>query len=160
MAEDFDWCNDTASADLVAAVELAVEGKARDYAWAFHEVVTDDEYNLQMIRFEGDENGNPLVGPPDDGGFPTLLQGIRRPVLLVHTATNDCLSWLNAVESEVDSLPFILFSQGYDVFLGCLRGTRFSRTAVGLDLNTSEGQELYFDYNTHTVGIMDIPAFT
>ena len=93
-----------------------------------------------MIRFRGDENGNPLLGPPDDFGIPTILQGRLRPVLLVHTATEDCLSWLNAVETGTDSIPFILFTQGYDVYLGCRRGTQFSRTATGVDLNTQEGQ--------------------
>ena len=55
-------------------VEVAMEGKANDYAWAFHEVVTEDGYNLKMIRFTGDENGNFLLGPVDpDTGFPRVL---------------------------------------------------------------------------------------
>ena len=77
----------------------------------------------------------------------------------MHTATKDCLSWLDAVETGTDSLPFTFFTQGYDVFLGCRRGTQFSRSATGIDLATAEGQQLYFDYNTQTVGENDIPAF-
>ena len=53
------------------AVELAFEGKAQDYAWAFHEVVTSDEYNLRMIRFEGDSNGQLLIEDElDEFGIP------------------------------------------------------------------------------------------
>ena len=48
---------------------------------------------------------------------------------------------------------------GYDVFMGCRRGTQFSRSAEGLDLTTAEGRQLYFDYNTKTVGENDIAAF-
>ena len=60
MGMDFDWCNDAASADIVAAVETAMEATAQDYAWSFNQVVTADEYDLQMIRFRGDEAGNLL----------------------------------------------------------------------------------------------------
>ena len=60
----------------MAAVETAVEGTAKDYAWAFHQVTTADEYDLLMIRFEGDENGTLLPGPTDPNtGFPTIRQG-------------------------------------------------------------------------------------
>ena len=48
---------------------------------------------------------------------------------------------------------------GYDVYMGCRRGTKFSRSADGLDLTTAEGRQLYFDYNTKTVGENDIAAF-
>ena len=40
-------------------------GGARDYAWAFHQVKTADEYDLMMIRFEGDETGAELLNPVD-----------------------------------------------------------------------------------------------
>ena len=63
------------------------------------------------------------------------------------------------METGTNSLPFVLFTLGYDVFLGCNRGTQFSRTALGLDLSTAEGQQLYFDYNTKSIGENDIPAF-
>ena len=76
----------------------------------------------------------------------------------MHTATYDCLNWLTDVETGKQSIPYQLFFSGYDVFLGCRRGTTFSREAEGLDLSTPEGQKLYFDYNTQTVGERDITA--
>lgn len=130
-----------------------MEEHAGDFAWTFEDVLTDDDYNLRMIRFVGNETGGPLF---DDDG--KLLQGRLRPLLIVHTATNDCLSWLTATEAGTDSIPKILFSMGYDVFLGCRRGTEFSRSAVGVDLETKEGEKLYFDFNTQSVGDNDIPA--
>lgn len=44
------------------------------------------------------------------------------------------------------------------MYLGCRRGTEFSRTADGIDLSTKEGEQQYFDYNTETVGREDIRA--
>lgn len=153
-------------------------------------MTTADAYDLQMIRFTGDANGDRLLvrdenGDPvrtdvnDDpvtsdgaGGFldmngiailegdtfTTELQNVRHAVLMTHTATKNCVDWLTASAPGVDSIPKLLFDKGYDVFLGCRRGTEYSRTLSGLDLDTPEGLELYFDYNTQTVGEKDVPA--
>ena len=135
-----------------------MENHARSYAWSLEDVVTADGYNLSMLHFRGDENGDRLEGTNKHFEYDNELQGLLRPVLITHTATLDCLDWLTSSEVGTDSIPMKLFLQGYDVFLGCRRGTEFSRSADGLDLNTPEGLELYFDYDTQTVGEQDVPA--
>lgn len=119
-----------------------------------------------------DANGKPVTSDGNGGfvdmnndaiaenlTFKTELQNKRHAVLMTHTATKNCVDWLTASAVGVDSIPKLLFDKGYDVFLGCRRGTEYSRTLAGLDLTTPEGLELYFKYNTQTVGEGDVPAF-
>ena len=104
-----------------------------------------------------DANGKPVTSDGNGGfvdmnndaiaenlTFKTELQNKRHAVLMTHTATKNCVDWLTASAVGVDSIPKLLFDKGYDVFLGCRRGTEYSRTLAGLDLTTPEGAELYF----------------
>ena len=86
-------------------------------------------------------DGTPIL---EADTFTTPLQNARHAVLMTHTATKNCVDWLTASAVGVDSIPKLLFDKGYDVFLGCRRGTEYSRTLAGLDLTTPEGAELYF----------------
>ena len=171
-------------------IAAAMSDYAGNYWWTLEPVTTADGYDLQMIRFMGDSNGDRLLvrdsnGDPvrtDVNGDPvtsdgngnyldkddavimvadtltTELQNRRHAVLMTHSSTKDCVNWLDASAPDTDSIPKLLFDKGYDVFLGCRRGTEYSRTKTGLDLATDEGLEMYFDYNTQTVGEGDVPA--
>ena len=80
--------------------------------------------------------------------------------MLVHSATKDCMSWFNdTVDAATDSIPKMLFDEGYDVYLACKRGTAYSRAHQTFDLTTADGLASYFNYNTQSVGTEDIEAF-
>ena len=82
------------------------------------------------------------------------------PIMFVHSATKDCMSWLtDTVDEDTDSIPKMLFDQGHDVYLACRRGTAYSRAHETFDLATADGLASYFDYNTESVGTEDIEAF-
>ena len=40
-----------------------------------------------------------------------------------------------------------LFKAGFDVYLGCSRGTTYSRTKDGLDLTNADDYAAYFDFD-------------
>ena len=47
--------------------------------------------------------------------------------MLLNTATKDCRSWFTDTEDETtDSIPKQLFDMGYDVWIGCKRGSIYS----------------------------------
>lgn len=90
-----------------------------------------------MIRFIGDGEGNAI---PD--------QNTRRPVLFLHSNKDSCLDWITGF-----TIPEDLFLEGYDVYVGCRRGTFLSDAN---DNNLSE--EDYWDFVTEDVGNEDVTA--
>ena len=123
---------------------------AESVSYDFLEADTMDGYRVGMIRFTGDSMGMPV---PD--------QGSKGPILLLHSATQDCLTWFFATaDPSIDSLPLQLFKDGYDVFLGCRRGTSFSRTTPDdSEISGAVEEKAYFDFDIQDVGENDTPAF-
>ena len=132
---------------------MAVATYADDYGWTMLETTTG--YLNKMFKFTADSDGNPIE---DDMG--DVIQDTKSPIMFVHTATRDCLSWLTETKDDsVDSIPKLLFDQGHSVYLACRRGTAYSRAHETFDLDTDEGLESYFDYSTGSVGSEDIGRF-
>ena len=128
----------TVPGDCQDIINTAFATYASGFKYDFLEQDTMDGYRVGMIRFTGDSNGDPIAD-----------QGSKGPILLLHSATQDCLTWFDAtVSTEIDSLPLQLFKQGYDVFLGCRRGTLFSRTTVDdSEISGAEEEKAYFDFD-------------
>lgn len=136
-------------------VDPIVVATSESYDWTFETFTNAEGYHLRMFRFLGDANGD-IITDSDANE----IQDTKIPVLFVHDATKDCLSWLESTQDDgEDSLPKQLFAAGHGVFLGCRRGTEFSRTHATLDLLVDEDRDQYFDYNTQTVGVEDIATF-
>lgn len=73
----------------------------------------------------------------------------------MHSVTKDCRDWLEeSADAATDSIPKQLFDAGYDVWLGCARGTIFSDKHETLENDSEE----YWDFNTETIGNQDVPA--
>lgn len=98
-----------------------------------------------MIRIIGDETSMPV--PNTEG-----------PLLFLHTATMDCTSWLtNSASTTEKAIPIDLYDSGYDVYLGCRRGTTYSRENATNDPDgTSADAKIYWDFDTQDIGDEDI----
>ncbi|ODM90152.1 Lipase 3 [Orchesella cincta] len=104
-----------------------------------HTVTTSDGYILTLFRILGGRRSPVREGKP--------------AVLILHGWGNSCDSWIALPNDK--NLAFMLADTGYDVWLGCLRGTSFSlghRTLnFNLDLN-------YWEFSFHEKGLFDFPA--
>lgn len=76
--------------------------------------MTSDGYDLSLIHFTADSNGDPVTD-----------QGSKGPILLLTSVYDDHTSW--TIEDEAN-LPEELFKAGYDVYIGSKRGQTLSRT--------------------------------
>ncbi|XP_050493053.1 lipase 3-like [Bombus huntii] len=103
-----------------------------------HRVVTEDRYILQLDRIVGSDK----IPPSDD----------KIAVLFVHGVFDCSASWL--LSGPEKSLGFILADWGYDVWLGNVRGNRYSQNH--LDWTVSEPD--FWMFSWHEIGVYDLPA--
>lgn len=98
IASAAEQCASTGNADdcwTDSSIKDAIAAGTDQFSWARYETTTADDYNLGMIRLTGDNAGDAFVADEDKKG----------PVLLLHTAFSDCLSWLDSDDALVDSIP-------------------------------------------------------
>ncbi|XP_068908054.1 lipase member K-like [Tenebrio molitor] len=93
-----------------------------------YSVTTEDGYILTIFRI-------PKKNP----------KGV---IILQHPVTTDSIVW---VGQSNESLAFMLWHQGYDIWLPNHRGTYFSRNHV--NLTTSDAR--YWDFSFHEIGLYD-----
>ncbi|XP_052852835.1 lipase 1 [Drosophila gunungcola] len=97
-----------------------------------HQVTTDDKYVLTLHRI------------PRPGG---------RPVLLVHGLEDTSSTWI--VMGPHSGLGYFLYANGYDVWMGNVRGNRYSKGHAKLNSNTDRA---YWSFSWHEIGMYDLPA--
>ena len=136
-------------ADRWPEIESAVATYAGDLQWKLIPRETDDNVQTAAIRFTGGADGNPIAD-----------QYTKGQVLLMHSATQDCLNWLTDTADDTQaSIPQLLFEAGYDVWLGCRRGTFASRRRIIDEPIAPEDEEDFFNYDTETVGRLDFTSW-
>ena len=108
------------------------------FATESYTVVTADGYVSQMYRIPGKVGDNNTKKPA---------------VLLQHGLECDMNFWIPNDPSVTPA--FVLASQGYDVWLGNNRGTRYSQNHVTLDPKSAE----YWRFSQEEYGLKDLPAF-
>ena len=62
----------------------------------------------------------------------------------------------NLDNEDLDPLPIRLYNEGYDVWLGNMRGTRYSRKHETLD--SSDVNSEYWKFSLAEKGMLDVPA--
>ncbi|XP_063913713.1 lipase 1-like isoform X2 [Zophobas morio] len=109
------------------------------YPVEVHNVVTEDGYVLTLHRIpHGREN----------------LSRKRKPILLLPGILQS--AWDFVHRGPNDSIAFILAEKGYDVWLGNVRGTTWSRKHTNLD---PDKDKAFWDFTIHEIGVYDLPAF-
>ncbi|ODM90579.1 Lipase 3 [Orchesella cincta] len=109
------------------------------YTIQSHNVTTSDGYILTIFRISGGRRSPPREGKP--------------AVLVLHGWGNSCDSWIALPNDK--NLAYLLADTGYDVWLGCHRGTSFSLGHTTLNSNTDIG---FWDFSFHEMGLYDFPA--
>ncbi|XP_043662469.1 lipase 1 [Drosophila teissieri] len=97
-----------------------------------HQVTTDDKYILTLHR---------------------IARPGAKPVLLVHGLEDSSSTWI--VMGPESGLGYFLYANGYDVWMGNVRGNRYSKGHVKLNPNTDKS---YWTFSWHEIGMYDLPA--
>ena len=109
------------------------------FASESYTVVSKDGYVSQIYRIPGKAGDSNTKKPA---------------VLFQHGILADMNFW--TVNEPSVSPAFVLADQGYDVWLGNNRGTRFSNNHVSLDPKT---QAEYWRFSQEEMGLYDLPTF-
>ena len=121
----------------------------------------------------GDIEWSPYTVTASDGAITTLfrLTGNLKPekkenrksILLMHGTFMNATSWFWAdmsgspwVQGVDKPLPVRLWDEGFDVWLGNMRGTMYSRDHTTLD--SSDTTSDYWNFSMAEKGMLDVPA--
>ncbi|XP_070610013.1 lipase member M-like [Erythrolamprus reginae] len=99
-----------------------------------YEVLTEDGYYLSLNRIPGHTKSS------------------KSSVLLLHCLTMEGTVWI--ANHPHQSLGFILADAGYDVWIGNIRGTTWSRRHKHFSIDEEE----FWNFSFHEVGIYDLSA--
>jgi len=102
------------------------------------EVTTEDGYILTIHRIAHGRNGADTKP--------------RKPVLVQHGLLCSSASWITNTPDK--NLPYLLAEEGYDVWLGNIRGTLFGRKHIHL----SPKDKQFWAYSFDQMARFDIPA--
>ncbi|XP_026468891.1 lipase 1-like [Ctenocephalides felis] len=102
------------------------------YPAELHNVVTDDGYILSMHRI------------PNPG---------KKPIVLMHGLLATSAAFVTIGPKK--SLGFMLYNDGYDVWMPNARGTTLSRAHQKLD---PDRNPKFWNFSWHEIGILDLPA--
>lgn len=117
--------------------------EAEGFNFENHTVVTEDGYILEMHRIFA----NLTNEIPDD---------IVRPVLFMQHGLMATSETYMVNGNETSAFHFA--RDGYDVWLGNNRESRYSRKHVDLDPDDPEDAEEFFDFSFYEMGKYDAPA--
>ena len=109
------------------------------FASESYTVVSDDGYVYQLYRIPG------KLGDKSKSQKPA--------VLMMHGIECDMNFWLPNNPDVVP--PYVLAEQGYDVWLGNNRGTRYATYHTELDPKEAE----YWRFSQEQMGLHDLPTF-
>lgn len=109
---------------------------ADGYQFETHETITADGYYLTLHRLSSQNEKN------------------KGPILLQHGMFGSSDNFL--YNGPDNSIAYMLFDNGYDVWMGTFRGNMYSRKHK--TLNPDKDSD-FWNYSIHEHGIYDLPAF-
>ena len=112
--------------------------QTKGYPCEEHKVLTNDGYILGVFRIPHGRDASAPVG---------------RPVLLQHGLLDSATTWVMNFPDQ--SLGFILADQGYDVWLGNMRGNYYSRAHVKYN---PDHDEEFWDFSWDDMSHDDLPS--
>ncbi|XP_065085053.1 lipase 3-like [Ochlerotatus camptorhynchus] len=114
---------------LRTAVRRSIE--KHGYPAELHSVITEDGYTLTLSRIPSPR---------------------KTPILLLHQVYGCSIEFTMLGPGK--ALALLAHDDGYDVWMGNVRGNMFSRGHLSLDPN----RNAYWDYSYHEIGAYDLPA--
>lgn len=113
------------------------------YNGEVHSVTTEDGYILQMHRI----SSGPKC-PPQKG---------KKVCLLMHGLKAQSSEWV--VSGPERAFGYQLADEGYDVWMGNVRGTDYSLNHTTFDsFGSQQDQKQYWSFSFNEIGIYDLPA--
>ena len=82
--------------------------------------------------------------------------GSKGPILLLHGYTSGAITWFKRSDESLPVIASQLYEEGYDVWLGNSRGSRYSRKHDYLDPDLED--EYYWDFDFNDMAENDVPA--
>jgi len=133
MADTTDGCLST-----LADLDFMEYVACYSYPVESHIVITDDQYELTLFRLQAKNT--------------TMTTG--KPVLLLWHGLLDCAdTWISNEEHIAPA--FVLANQGYDVWVGNSRGTKYS---LGHRLYNYKSSRDFWDFSWMEMSELDLPA--
>lgn len=121
--------------ELIQNDDVITYIKQSGYNGEAHQMVTEDGYILKIHRV-----------------FPKHTHNLRKfPVFLMHSAFSNSLYYLNTPNI---SLGFFFADEGYDVYLGNVRGSKYATAHKWLSTESLK----YWQFSFHEMGVYDLPA--
>jgi lysosomal acid lipase/cholesteryl ester hydrolase len=108
--------------------------KQEGYRGEVFQVTTEDGYILRVHHM-----------------FPKIFSGNKKPVFLLHSAFSNPIYFLNSGKNI--SLGFLLSDNGYDVWFGNVRGSKYATAHKWLPVDGKD----YWRFDFHEMGIFDLP---
>lgn len=126
--------------ELETHLSLCELVERRGYSCAPHRIVTSDGYILTAFRV---------------GLFNTSQSSVRgpKPVLLMHGLLDSAATW--AINFRTQSLAYVLVDSGFDVWLGNVRGSTYSRQHLRLNPDIDN---IYWEFLFDEMARYDLPA--
>ncbi|XP_058839841.1 lipase 3-like isoform X2 [Topomyia yanbarensis] len=86
--------------------------------------------------------------------IPARHRGIRRyPVFMMHSLFSTSADWV--LIGRKHGLAYLLADRGYDIWMGNVRGNRYSRKHERHSITSKK----FWDFSFHEMGAYDVPAF-
>ncbi|XP_065301419.1 lysosomal acid lipase/cholesteryl ester hydrolase-like isoform X1 [Dermacentor albipictus] len=136
--------NNANDPDVCTTIETLVRSKG--YPFETHEVATGDGYLLQLHRIRHGRDGH--CGANETGG---ACCG-RGPVFVMTGLLADSASIV--LDFPKQSLGYVLADNGYDVWLGNVRGNTYGKKHKNLDVKSKK----FWNFSFHEHAIFDVPA--
>lgn len=108
--------------------------KREGYRAEVFQVITEDGYILRVHHM-----------------YPTIADSTKKPVFLMHSAFSNPIYFLNSGHNI--SLGFYLADNGFDVWMGNVRGSKYATEHMWL---STSGKD-YWRFDFHEMGVFDLP---